>query len=146
MSVRDPRPDDEADFRRLWGEYLTFYRKDLPEGVTAHTWARILDPASPVFARLVEKEGAVVGFAVCVVHEGTWHVQPLCYLEDLFVDPDARGSGCGRALIDDLIALARARGWPKVYWHTETGNARARRLYDQYGPADDYVRYTVLTG
>jgi GNAT superfamily N-acetyltransferase len=143
ITVRDPRPEDAADFRRLWGDYLVFYSKELDPEISAHTWARILDPGSPVFARIAERDGVFAGFAVCVLHEGTWVKAPICYLEDLFVDQALRG-GLGRALIDDLLALATARGWARVYWHTETGNGRARRLYEQYKPADDYVRYTLV--
>lgn len=142
ITVRDPAAEDEAEFLRLWGEYLAFYRKALDPEITALTWSRIIDPHAPMFARVAERDGTFAGFAVCVLHDGTWHRKPVCYLEDLFVDPALRG-GVGKALIDDLMALAKAGGWPKVYWHTEAGNDRARRLYDQYTPADGYVRYTL---
>lgn len=142
ITVRDARPDDEADFRRLWGAYLEFYRKALDPEITDLTWSRIIDRHSPIFARIVERDGQFAGFAVCILHDGTWHRKPVCYLEDLFVDQALRG-GMGKALIDDLLELARAGGWPKVYWHTEVDNDRARRLYDQYTNADDYVRYTL---
>jgi len=143
ITVRDARPEDEADFLRLWAEYLAFYRKALDPEITALTWLRIIDRHSPIFARVVERDGQFAGFAVCVLHDATWHRRPVCYLEDLFVDQALRG-GLGKALIDDLLELAKAGGWPKLYWHTETGNDRARRLYDQYTDADDYVRYTLV--
>jgi GNAT superfamily N-acetyltransferase len=79
-----------------------------------------------------------------VIHPGSWTLQPICYLEDLFVDPQARGRGIGRALIDDLVALARARGWSRLYWHTKASNETARRLYDRYVAADDFVRYRLF--
>ncbi|OYX22644.1 MAG: hypothetical protein B7Z10_12885 [Rhodobacterales bacterium 32-66-7] len=66
-----------------------------------------------------------------------------CYLEDLFVSPDARGHGLGRALIDDLITLARAKGWARLYWHTNEANTRARALYDQYVQSDGHIRYRL---
>jgi len=141
-AIRDALPADEAAWRRLWAGYLDFYGTELPEEVTAATWRRILDRASPVFARLTERDGAVVGFSLSVLHEGTWTVAPICYLEDLFVAPEARGTGAGRALIEDLIALARARGWARLYWHTRADNP-ARRLYDGFTPADGYVRYRL---
>ena len=68
-----------------------------------------------------------------------------CYLEDLFVSPEARGSGAGRALIEAVLERARAHGWDKVYWHTREDNARARALYDSFTGADDFVRYVVST-
>ena len=142
ITLRDAAPADEAAFRRLWAGYLAFYRTDLAEAVTARTWARILDPGSPIFARLAEAGGAVVGFAVCVVHEGSWVDSPILYLEDLFVDADLRGRGIGRRLIEDLRALGRQNGWSRLYRHTEADNHAARALYDRFVQADG-VRYRI---
>jgi GNAT superfamily N-acetyltransferase len=140
--IRHAAPGDEAAWRRLWAHYLAFYGKTLSEAVTSLTWQRILDPSKPVLGRIAEGEdGGVLGFAVCVLHEGTWTMTPTCYLEDLFVDEAARGQGVGRALIEDVMALAKDSGWASVYWVTNADNAGARALYDQFGPADDYVRY-----
>jgi len=143
MRVRDAVAADEAAWRRLWAGYLAFYRASVAEAVTARTWQRILDPAAPMFARLAETEDGVQGFAVAVLHEGTWTTAPICYLEDLFVHPAARGRGLGRALVADLAALGRARGWSRLYWHTEAANP-ARRLYDAFVAADDFVRYRMF--
>jgi GNAT superfamily N-acetyltransferase len=67
-----------------------------------------------------------------------------CYLEDLFVDPAARGGGVGRALIEDLIALARGQGWQRLYWNTDTSNETARRLYDSFVQDDGHIRYRLV--
>lgn len=96
-----------------------------------------------MFARLAEQNGAVVGFAVCVLHAGTWVPNPVCYLEDLCVDEAARGGGVGKALIDDLLALGAQHGWSRLYWHTEADNARARRLYDRYAGVGTAVGYRI---
>ncbi|MCY1642589.1 GNAT family N-acetyltransferase [Methylorubrum sp. SL192] len=144
MTIRDPAAADEAGWRRLWAGYLAFYGETLPEAVTAATWARILDPASPVFARLAERDGSLVGMTVNVLHEGTWSTTPVCYLEDLFVAPKMRGGGIGRALIADLVERGKARGWSRLYWHTQAGNAQARRLYEHFVAADDFCRYRLV--
>ena len=143
MLIRDPRPDDEADWRKLWLGYTRFYQTDVPDAVTAATWGRVLDPKSAMFARLAEKDGILVGFCICVPHDGTWSQQPVCYLEDLFVAPEARNGGVGRALIEDVLALGRKENWARVYWHTQADNATARKLYDAFTPADAFVRYRV---
>jgi GNAT superfamily N-acetyltransferase len=144
VTIRDPIAADEAGWRRLWAGYLAFYGEDLPEAVTAATWRRILDPTSTIFARLAERDGRLVGMTVNVLHEGTWSAAPICYLEDLFVAPEARGAGIGRALISDLIAVGKARGWSRLYWHTKSGNSEARRLYDRFVAADDFCRYRLV--
>jgi ribosomal protein S18 acetylase RimI-like enzyme len=141
--VRWARAEDEATWRNLWQQYVRFYESEVAESVTAHTWGRILAQAEGMIGRVAERDGRVVGFSVSIVHARSWTVEPACYLEDLFVDPDVRGSGAGRALIEDLLALGRERGWARVYWHTRQSNAVARRLYDRFTAADDFVRYTV---
>jgi GNAT superfamily N-acetyltransferase len=141
--IRDTTPADRRAFLALWQGYLAYYGVDLAPEVTAATWARLLDPASPVKARLAEVDGQVMGFAIHLHHPSTWVLTEDCYLEDLFVAPEARGQGLGRALIDDLIALARAKGWGRVYWHTRIDNEKARALYDQYVGWDDHIRYRL---
>lgn len=143
-TIRDPAADDETGWRRLWAGYLAFYGENLPEAVTAATWRRILDPASPVFARLAACDGTLVGMTVNVLHEGTWTTASVCYLEDLFVAPEGRGAGIGRALIADLVDLGTTRGWSRLYWHTKSGNAQARRLYERFVAADDFCRYRLV--
>jgi GNAT superfamily N-acetyltransferase len=143
-TIRDAAPGDEAAWRGLWDQYLAFYRVDLPPAVTAATWARLMDPASPVKARLAVAGDQVQGFAIHMHHPSTWVMTEDAYLEDLFVTDAARGQGLGRALIDDLIALARAKGWARLYWHTNEGNSRARALYDQYVASDGHIRYRMV--
>lgn len=143
MIIRDAEPGDETRWRQLWAGYNAYQEAVVPEAVTIATWRRILDPAVPMFARMAVREGDVVGFALCVIHEGSWVIRPICYLEDLFVDPAARRLGIARALIDDLIALGKSRGWSRLYWHADGGNANARALYDSYIAADKFVRYRL---
>ena len=141
MDIRDATPADEAAWRALWQGYLDFYRHPLPQAVTDFTWARLMDPASALKARLAVAEGAVLGFAIHQHHPSSWVLGDDGYLEDLFVSAAARGRGAGRALIEDLYAIARARGWHRVYWMTEITNTAARTLYDSLAPCDDHIRY-----
>jgi GNAT superfamily N-acetyltransferase len=142
--IRDPRPADEADWRLLWSGYCKFYETEVQEAVTAATWERILSAGSPLFGRIAEWDGQVAGFAVSVLHEGSWTTRRCCYLEDLFVAPDLRGRGIARALIEDQLELCRQQGWSRLYWHTRGSNYEARRLYDRFTTADDFVRYRMI--
>ena len=144
MLIRDPRPEDEAAWRRLWSGYVAFYESEVSDEVTAATWQRLFTPGSGMFGRIAEWQGTVAGFTVCVLHPGSWTIAPACYLEDLYVDPDLRGHGIGRALIEDLISMARDNGWSRIYWHTRQSNEAARRLYDKFAEADDFVRYRIF--
>lgn len=141
--IRAALPSDEPVWRRLWQGYCQFYEVALAEEVTQRTWKRILDPDSAVMCLVAEVDGQVYGFAHCVVHENTWETQPVCYLEDLFVDPAARRHGIGTALVEWLRNAMRAEGWARVYWHTRRDNRTARSLYDRFTEADDFVRYVM---
>lgn len=143
VTIRDARLQDESRWRELWADYLTFYDVTVDADITDQTWRRVFDPASAIAMRVAEVEGRVMGFALYLTHEGTWIRTRDCYLEDLFVDPDARGKGVGRALIDDLVALGKAKGWSRLYWHTSEQNKTARALYDSYVKSDGHIRYRI---
>lgn len=146
VTIRPIVPADEAAWRALWADYCRFYRAAVPEAVTRNSWSMIVDPASPVHALVAEADGEVLGFANYVIHPYTWSERPACYLEDLFVRPQARGRGVGAALIQALIDRAQAQGWGRVYWMTAEDNDAARRLYDRFTPRDAFVRYLVPIG
>lgn len=143
LTIRDCAAGDEAAWRGLWDGFLTYYGVELDPKVTAFTWARLMDPANALKARLAVEGDQVFGFAIHQHHPSTWVMGDDCYLEDLFVDPSARGRGVGRALIEDLIALARGRGWQRLYWNTDSTNETARRLYDSITPDDGHIRYRL---
>jgi ribosomal protein S18 acetylase RimI-like enzyme len=71
----------------------------------------------------------------------TWAIGPRCYLEDLFVDPNARVNGVGRALIEAVYRAADAAGADQVYWLTAGDNARARALYDKVATVTPFIKY-----
>ncbi len=138
----------EASDRKRWGElwigYCRFYERDLSGAVTKYTWKRIMDNASPVHAIVAERKGeGVIGMANYIIHENTWTLTPVCYLEDLFVDPKQRAAGVGRKLIDWLVAQMKAQNWSRLYWNTKENNYRARGLYDKYTPHSGFLRYVI---
>ncbi|MBC7479846.1 MAG: GNAT family N-acetyltransferase [Pseudorhodobacter sp.] len=141
MKIRDTTSDDHAAWLHLWQGFLAFHDTDLAPAITAHTWARLIDPANPMQMRLAEGDGRVVGFAIHQHHPSTWVLGDDCYLEDLYVEPDQRGKGIGRALMEDLQQLAKSKGWNRLYWHSDGDNVAARRLYDSFTLADGFIRY-----
>ena len=144
VSIREIEPADEARWRELWDGYCRFYERDPSEPITRYTWARIMDPASPVYSIVAETEtDGVIGMANYVLHENTWSLAPVCYLEDLFVDPQHRAAGVGARLIDWLKAKMIEQRWSRVYWNTRETNYRARGLYDKYTPHSGFVRYVI---
>ncbi len=82
--IRAPQDRDEVAWHELWAAYLDFYAATVSLEATRHTWRRIVAPAGPMFGRVALLGGTVVGFTICVVHDGSWSVNPTCYLEDFF--------------------------------------------------------------
>ena len=144
ITIRKIEARDQARWRKLWDGYTRFYEREPDEALTRRTWARIMDSASPIYAIVAERAGeGVIGMANYIIHENTATLAPVCYLQDLFVDPDRRAGGAGRQMIDWLVAECRAQGWPRLYWATKENNYRARGLYDKYTPHSGFLRYVV---
>lgn len=143
MNIRPIQARDEAPWRELWQGYCRFYEVSLSQQVEDYTWQRLMDPASPVQAFVAEQDGAVIGICNYILHENTWELTPVCYLEDLFVRPETRAKGVGEAMIDWLVAQMKQHGWSRIYWNTKENNYRARGLYDKYTPRDPFVRYVI---
>jgi GNAT superfamily N-acetyltransferase len=140
--IRAVTAGDEARWRQLFRGYTAFYKEDVPLEVESLTWQRVLAEADNMACLVAEDErGHVIGFTNLVFHRSTWSAAWYCYLEDLFVDPVARGSGAGRALIAATYALADQRGATRVYWATQNHNVTARRLYDNVAVLTEFVQY-----
>lgn len=139
--VRALTQEDRAAWAPLWQGYLTFYEEALPDEISERTWSRLMDPQFDLHGICALAEGRMVGICHYLFHVSTWSDGPYCYLEDLFVDPQVRGSGYGRALIEAVYAAADARGASRVYWATQENNATARKLYDRIATLAPFVQY-----
>lgn len=144
VTVRNISSKDRDRWMSLWAEYLNFYNESLAADITDATWNRFFDEDCPLYCLVVENQvGEVLGFAAHVVHPGTWGAGNVCYLEDLYVAPDARGMGAARKMIEQLIARGKEQGWYRVYWHTDDGNHVARAFYDKIATLSDRIKYDV---
>jgi GNAT superfamily N-acetyltransferase len=140
--IRPLAPSDESAWRDLWRGYLEFYETELPEEIYATSFARLVDPAVTDYHGLVAlQDGRPVGLAHYIFHRHGWQVEDITYLQDLYVVPETRGTGAGRALIEAVYAAADAAGRPNVYWLTQTFNATARQLYDRVASATPFMEY-----
>jgi GNAT superfamily N-acetyltransferase len=146
------RPVAAGDFDQwlpLWDAYNAFYGRSgptaLPRSVSESTWKRFLDPAEPVHALVADREAQVLGIAHYLFHASTTSVEPVCYLQDLLTTELERGRGVGRARIEGVAERAAAVGATRLYWHTHTTNATARRLYDQVATETGFLVYARKT-
>ena len=145
-SVRFVREDDHENWRRLWTSYLEFYETSVTEDVYAASFERLLSGRPGEYQGLIaEQEGRPVGLAHFLFHRNFWTIEDTCYLMDLFVDPDVRGGGIGRALIEAVSAEARKAGIPEVYWLTQEFNYKGRTLYDKVATKTPFIVYSKET-
>lgn len=131
----------------LWSQYNSFYGRRgetaLSPEVIDTTWKRLLDPAIPIAGLVAVREGELVGLSHAVFHYNLIQLSQTCYMQDLFTSPNARGGGVARALISGLATLCQARDVTDIYWHTQTENAAARRLYDRIGRDTNFIVYRM---
>jgi GNAT superfamily N-acetyltransferase len=141
-TIRRLREGDRASWQPLWEAYLRFYRAEVPAPVSDATFARLCDADSGLLGLVaVDPEGVASGLAHLVFHPTTWDTRSSCYLQDLFIDPRARGAGLSARLFDAIYAAAHEGGAARVYWHTQQFNGPARSLYDKVGRLTSFVVY-----
>ncbi|WP_415392164.1 GNAT family N-acetyltransferase [Paracoccus sp. SJTW-4] len=142
IEIRPLRPEDAAEWRRLWTGYLEFYQTTVPEEVYATTFSRLLgDDPQDFNGFLALVGGRPMGLVHFLFHRHCWKIENVCYLQDLYVDPQARGTGLGRKLIEAVYAAADANGTPAVYWLTQDFNTTGRQLYDRIAQVTPFIRY-----
>ncbi|MER6447209.1 GNAT family N-acetyltransferase [Streptomyces venezuelae] len=144
ISVRSVRDGDFPQWRALYRGYADFYGVEQSEEAATTVWSWVTDPGHEVGALVAEDtEGRLLGLA---------HYRPFarplsatvgCYLDDLFVAPQYRGSGAADLLLGALRALAAERGWSVVRWITADDNHRARSKYDQVATRTMWVTYDM---
>ncbi len=131
---------DRAAWTRLWTGYLEFYQTTLPAAQFDLTWQRLMgDEMLHGFG--LRQDGRLVGLVHYLFHASAWTPQPVCYLQDLYVEPGLRGTGGGRRLIEAVGDAARARDASRMYWLTQAHNDVARQLYDRLAVHSGFIRY-----
>lgn len=105
----------------------------------------LFDEPGSTFALICERDGQAVGFAVYFLSYSTWLGRHGVYLEDLYVSPEHRGSGAGRALLRHVARIAVSQGCRRMEWSVLDWNEPAIRVYDAIGgqPQSEWIRYRL---
>ncbi len=142
LVIRPLEEKDRDDWARLWTGYLKFYETSVKPEVYESTFARLLgDDPRDFNCFVAELDGWLVGLTHYLFHRHAWRIEEVCYLQDLYADPEVRGTGIGRALIEAVYAAADKHGAPAVYWLTQDFNTTARQLYDRIAKVSPFIRY-----
>ena len=141
VTVRPVAPADEQRWRELFRAYREFYHLPESEEIVSRVWGWVADPEHEVGSLVAEADGRIVAIAdfrrFSRPSTGTVGI----WLDDLFTDPEVRGRGAGRALIDRLTEIAAAEGRSVVRWITADDNAQAQALYDTLAAKTHWVTY-----
>jgi GNAT superfamily N-acetyltransferase len=144
--VRAATPQDVPDILRLIRE-LAIYERE-PDAVATteedlHTWLFGPDPLASVL--VAELRGRAVGIALWFRTYSTWTGVPGIHLEDLFVEPEHRGSGLGRALLAGLARIALDRGYARLEWAVLDWNEPSIAFYEALGarPMKEWSTYRL---
>jgi GNAT superfamily N-acetyltransferase len=131
------RPATPADIPQI----LTFIRalatyEREPDAVSATETDLLRDGFGPnpfYFCLIAESSGVPAGFALYFFNYSTWLGRPGLYLEDLFVLPEFRGLGIGKALLQHVAAIAVEKGCPRLQWEVLDWNTPAIEFYQAMG-------------
>lgn len=144
VHIRPIAAKDRAGWDVLYEGYADFYRVTQTPEMRDRVWAWLHDPSATTECLVAEAaDGRLIGLA---------HFRPFArplsattggFLDDLFVAPEARGSGAADALLAALKSIAAARGWSVIRWITAEDNARARKLYDRVAVKTPWVTYDL---
>lgn len=145
ITIRPLGEADNARWKELWHGYLTFYEKAIDDDNTEVLWKRFMDTSNdPHCLVACDADGMIVGMVQYLFHGTTWTLRDKCYLQDLFVDPECRVGGAGRALIEAVYEKAAEADCSETYWMTQEFNSVARVLYDRVGELTPFIKYRKM--
>lgn len=146
--VRAAEPSDVERIRALILALASYERAaDQVKTTTEQLHAALFGPDHVAAALVGEVDAEVVGFALYFRNFSTWEGVPGIYLEDLFVAPEHRGTGLGKALLRALARVAVARGYARLEWSVLDWNTPSIDFYRALGavPMDEWTGFR-LTG
>jgi GNAT superfamily N-acetyltransferase len=136
---------DVPELLPLMRAYCDFYEvAPSDEALRALSEALIADPEREGVQLLAREDGRAVGFATIFWSWATTSAARIGVMNDLYVAPEARGSGAAEALIRTCLEECRQHGAAELTWQTAKDNARAQRVYDRVGATrSEWLDYSL---
>ena len=142
ISVSRLQAADRADWEVLYHGYAEFYQVPMNDQILNTVWGWIHDDDNPFFGLIARDEnGKALGLMHCRQMPSPLRGALVGFLDDLFVDPEARGQGVVEALYEALNRLGREQGWPFIRWITAQDNYRGLAVYDRLSTRTHWVTY-----
>ena len=136
--------EDVDNWQRLYRGYADYYRMPMDDEILKTVWGWIHDESNPFFCVLAENtDGDVIGLAHFREMPSPLRGARVGFLDDLFVEPAARGQGVVEKLYQALNALGKEQGWPFIRWITAENNYRGRAVYDRLSDKTHWVTYQM---
>ena len=148
LTIRPAEPSDIPQILQFVHELAVYEKEpDAVEATEADLQRALFGQNANVFGLIAELDAKPVGFAVYFFNFSTWLGRNGIYLEDLYVTPETRGHGVGKALLHELAKIAVARNCGRVEWSVLNWNEPAIQFYRSIGagPQDEWTVYR-LTG
>ena len=143
-SITPFSPTDRPDWERLYRAYADFYQVPMNEQILDQVWQWATDDEQAFFGLLArDTNGQAVGLMHYRAMQSPLRGTMVGFLDDLFVDPEVRGSGLVDQMFEELKAQADKQGWPFVRWITAETNYRARAVYDRLADTTPWLTYQL---
>ena len=141
LKIRPFQFEDFPKWLPLWDGNNLGHRD---EAVTAETWSRLCDTSNTqVNGLCAEMNGDILGIVHYIVHPTTGSINPVCYMQDVYVDPAHRRKGIARRLVDEVTKIGSREKWTRMYWLTQFGNVEAKAMYENFGVKLDFTLYVL---
>ena len=135
---------DREQWGRLYHGYAEFYQVPMNAQILDTVWGWIHDTDNPFFGLIAKDEtGKALGLMHCRQMPSPLRGLQVGFLDDLFVDPKARGRGVVEQLYAALNQLGKQQGWPFIRWITAENNYRGRAVYDRLAEKTHWVTYQM---
>lgn len=135
-------PADYTEWLPLWQANT---EHSVSDDVTAQTWDRINSKESGIGGLCARESqtGPIAGICHYILHPTTGNLNPVCYMQDLYITPDFRRKGLARALVTHLAQIGGAEKWARLYWLAEGKNEAAQHLYRSLGLKLDFTLHVL---
>jgi GNAT superfamily N-acetyltransferase len=144
IEIRPARTDEIEEMLPLIRAYCEFYETEPDDDGLRKMFETLINEPSQGAIFIARDDGRAVGFATLDWKWSSLKAARLGYLEDLYVQPEARGRGIADALIEVCAARCRELGMPAMQWLTAPDNHRAQKVYNRAGAdSGTYLEYDL---